>query len=57
MSFWIKLPATSANLGAAFDTAAIALDFYLELEAEAAEEFRIEATGRNQEQCGRWKTT
>ena len=52
MSFWIKLPATSANLGAAFDTAAIALDFYLELEAEAAEEFRIEATGRNQEQCG-----
>jgi homoserine kinase len=57
VSFWIKLPATSANLGAAFDTAAIALDFYLELEAEAAEEFRIEATGRNQEQCGRWKTT
>jgi homoserine kinase len=52
VSFWIKLPATSANLGAAFDTAAIALDFYLELEADAADAFRIEATGRNPEQCG-----
>lgn len=47
------LPATSANLGPGFDAAAVALDFYLEIEAEAATEFSIDATGRNADRCGR----
>lgn len=51
--FRLRLPATSANLGAAFDTAAVALAFYLTVEAEKAEEFSIEATGRNAPQCSR----
>lgn len=51
--FRLRLPATSANLGAAFDAAAVALDFALELEAQIAGEFRIQATGRNAEECGR----
>jgi homoserine kinase len=49
--FRLRLPATSANLGAAFDTAAVALDFYLEIEAEISERFSIKATGRNADQC------
>jgi homoserine kinase len=49
----LRLPATSANLGAGFDAAAIALDFYLKIEAEEAEEFAIMATGRNAERCAR----
>jgi homoserine kinase len=52
-TFRLRLPATSANLGAAFDTAAVALGFHLEVEAEAAAGFSIEATGRNPELCGR----
>ena len=49
----MRLPATSANLGSGFDTAAIALDFFLEIEAESAERFSIEATGRDSEVCSR----
>jgi homoserine kinase len=49
----LRLPATSANLGPGFDAAAIALDFYLEIEAEAAAEFSIAATGLNADRCGR----
>jgi homoserine kinase len=49
----LRLPATSANLGPGFDTAAVALDFYLYLEAEAAGEVSITATGRDAERCGR----
>ena len=49
----LRLPATSANLGPGFDAAAIALDFYLEIEAEAADEFSIAATGLNADRCGR----
>jgi homoserine kinase len=51
-SVLLRLPATSANLGSGFDTAAIALDFYLEIEAEPAAEFSIAATGRDSERCG-----
>jgi len=47
----IRLPATSANLGAGFDAAAVALDFYLDVEAEAAAEFSIQVTGRDRERC------
>lgn len=47
----LRLPATSANLGAGFDAAAVALGFYLEMEAEPASEFSIVATGRDAERC------
>jgi homoserine kinase len=49
----LRLPATSANLGPGFDAVAIALDFYLEIEAAAAPEFSIAATGRDAERCAR----
>ena len=49
----LRLPATSANLGPGFDAAAVALDFYLEIEAAAATEFSIVATGRNSDRCSR----
>ena len=49
----LKLPATSANLGPGFDAAAIALDFYLEIEAEASPAFSITATGFNPERCAK----
>jgi homoserine kinase len=48
----LRLPATSANLGPGFDTLALALRMHLEIEAEAAEEFALEATGRNADACG-----
>ncbi|HEX8810757.1 MAG TPA: homoserine kinase [Terracidiphilus sp.] len=51
--FSIRLPATSANLGPGFDAVAVALDFHLEIEAAAAREFSIVATGRDAERCGR----
>jgi len=47
----LRLPATSANLGSGFDAVAVALDFYLEIEAETASEFSIEATGRDAARC------
>ncbi len=49
----LRLPATSANLGPGFDAVAVALDFALEIEAEAAHEFSIGGTGRDAERCGR----
>ncbi len=49
----LALPATSANLGPAFDAAALALAFYIKIEARASEEFSITATGRDHEICGR----
>lgn len=51
----LRLPATSANLGAGFDAAAVALDFYLDLEAEAAAEFSIDARGRDAERISELK--
>ena len=51
--FRIALPATSANLGPAFDAAALAMDFYIKIEATMAEEFAIRASGRDQEICGK----
>jgi homoserine kinase len=49
----LRLPATSANLGPGFDAVAIALDFYLEIDAEPAADFSISATGRNADRCAR----
>ncbi len=50
--FRIALPATSANLGPAFDAAALALNLYITLDAQPADSFRIRATGRDKEICG-----
>jgi homoserine kinase len=47
----LRLPATSANLGSGFDAVAVALDFYLEIDAKPSQEFSIEATGRDAERC------
>lgn len=49
----LRLPATSANLGPGFDAVAVALDFFLEIEAEPAEEFSITASGRDAQRCAR----
>ena len=51
-AFRIALPATSANLGPAFDAAALAMDFYIDIEARAADGFSIRASGRDQQICG-----
>jgi homoserine kinase len=51
--FHISLPATSANLGPAFDAAALAMDFYIKIEARAAENFSIKANGRDRQICGK----
>jgi homoserine kinase len=48
----LRLPATSANLGPGFDTLALALEMYLDIEAGEAAEFRLHATGRNADLCG-----
>jgi homoserine kinase len=49
----MRLPATSANLGPGFDAVAVALDFFLEIEASAAEDFSVTATGRDADRCAR----
>jgi len=53
MPFRMFFPATSANLGPAFDAAALAFDFGLKVEAKQAAEFSIEATGRDADLCGK----
>ena len=50
--FRLALPATSANLGPAFDAAALAFDMYLKLEARVASDYSIRASGRDAEICG-----
>ena len=52
-TFRIPLPATSANLGPAFDAAALAFDLYLKLDARPAAEYSIKATGRDEAICGK----
>jgi homoserine kinase len=51
-SLHLSLPATSANLGPAFDAAALAMDFYLQVDARPAANFSVSATGRDREICG-----
>src|SRR5215470_12738382 len=51
-SLRLTLPATSANLGPAFDAAAIALKIFLRVNASAASEFSVVAHGRDAELCG-----
>jgi homoserine kinase len=50
--FRIALPATSANLGPAFDAAALAMNLYITVAAQPADSFHIHATGRDKEICG-----
>src|SRR3954454_6600126 len=49
----LSLPATSANLGPAFDAAALAMDFRIKIDARSAERFHISATGRDEAICGK----
>lgn len=51
--FTLILPATSANLGPAFDTAALALNLFLRIRAERAKQFTIIASGNDPDVCGR----
>src|SRR5215471_17425164 len=48
----VILPATSANLGPAFDAAALALSMFLKIRAVCADQFSIAARGRDSEICG-----
>jgi homoserine kinase len=51
----IALPATSANLGPAFDAAALAFNLSLEIDAQPSQRFSIRASGRDREICGQTK--
>ena len=53
MSFRLRLPATSANLGPGFDAAGLAMSLYMTIEAEAADEFSIVSSGRDADRTGR----
>jgi homoserine kinase len=48
----IILPATSANLGPAFDAAALALRLFLKIKATVSTDYSIHATGRDADICG-----
>src|SRR6266700_6797273 len=50
-AFRINLPATSANIGPAFDAAAIALDLVISVQALKAKKFSIVARGRDSGIC------
>jgi homoserine kinase len=52
-AFQLRLPATSANLGPGFDAVAVALDFFLEIEAAPAREFSVTASGRDADRCAK----
>lgn len=52
-SLELSLPATSANLGPAFDAAALAFNLHLNVSARAANEFTVTARGRDAEVCGK----
>src|SRR3984885_7238817 len=47
----LALPATSANLGPAFDAAALAMDFYIKVDARLGKEFSLVASGRDRDIC------
>jgi homoserine kinase len=48
----LVLPATSANLGPAFDAAALAFGLYLTVRAQSAPVFSVKAEGRDRDLCG-----
>ena len=47
----LRLPATSANLGPGFDAVGLAMALYLTVDATVAEDFHIDATGRDADLC------
>src|ERR1700746_3799248 len=47
-----SLPATSANLGPAFDAAALAFGLYLNVDARPTASYSVTARGRDAEICG-----
>ena len=49
--FQLVLPATSANLGPAFDAAALAMNLFIKIKANPAPDFSISARGRDREIC------
>ena len=49
----LRLPATSANLGPGFDAVGLAMALYLTIDATVAEDFRIDATGRDASLCAK----
>ena len=51
-SLYLALPATSANLGPAFDAAALAMNLYIEIDARPSATFAIKASGRDTAVCG-----
>ena len=51
--FHLRLPATSANLGPGFDAVALAVELFLDIQAETADVYSITAIGRNVEVCTR----
>src|ERR1700746_235395 len=51
-SLRLALPATSANLGPAFDAAALAMNLFISIDARPASTFSITATGRDEQICG-----
>lgn len=51
-SLRLSLPATSANIGPAFDAAALALNLFIRVDARPADAFSINASGRDEEICG-----
>ena len=48
----LVLPATSANLGPAFDAAALAFSLYLRVRGEPANKYSVSARGRDAHLCG-----
>src|SRR6266513_5752362 len=50
-SLKLALPATSANLGPDFDTAALALGLFLKILAHVSDQFSITARGRDADLC------
>jgi homoserine kinase len=49
----LALPATSANLGPAFDAAALAFDLSLQFTAQPSRRYTIKARGRDADICGK----
>ena len=49
----LRLPATSVNLGPGFDAVGLAMGLYLTIDATVAEDFRIDATGRDADLCAK----
>jgi homoserine kinase len=51
--YHLRLPATSANLGPGFDALGLAMALYLTIDANVADAFHIDATGRDADLCAR----